>query len=131
MLRELGSKDEKLRAAAAEGLGQDRESGGRAGARQSLAATRTRWRLASAAAFALVMEAAEDSDLSEEGPLRYLINTLNQPHITMSLTPTWWRRRGGSRYWRRCTRQLADATTDEKIYLARVLAVSGDKSSIP
>jgi HEAT repeat protein len=127
-LRQLGAKDEKLRAASAEALG-------RIGNPADDAALEKAWhdedkmapRLA--AAFGIVMEGK--LDLSEDGPFRYLINTLNSAanHDT------------GYAYLVEAARRkpvldrlydpIDQGTRDEKIYLSRVLAVSGDATSVP
>jgi HEAT repeat protein len=127
-LRQLGARDEKLRAASAEGLG-------RVGNPADVPALEKSWhdeekmapRLA--AAFALVMDGKRD--LAEDSPFRYLINTLNsaanhdialaylveaarqKPVLEALYTP------------------LDQGTRDEKIYLSRILALSGDAASVP
>jgi HEAT repeat protein len=127
-LRDLNSKDEKLRVAAAEGLG-------RIGNPMDEPVLEKSWqdeekmspRLASA--FALVMEGK--LALAEDTPFRYLINTLNSssyhdvayaylveaarrpPVLDALYIP------------------LGQGTRDEKIYLSRVLAASGVQASIP
>ncbi|HTA47107.1 MAG TPA: HEAT repeat domain-containing protein [Bryobacteraceae bacterium] len=127
-LRELTAKDEKLRTAAAEGLG-------RIGNPADEPTVEKQWRDEDkmlprlGSAFALVMMGK--LEFSEEAPFRYLINTLNQaayhdvaaaylieaarrkPVLTALYT------------------QLDSGTRDEKIYLARVLSASGDTSTIP
>jgi len=126
-LRQLGSKDDKLRAAAAEGLG-------RIGDQTDVPALERIWgdedrispRLATA--FALVTDG--NLKLTPDSPLRYLINTLNsggyhdvayaylveaarrQPVLHVLYT------------------QLDPGTKEEKIYLGRVIAASGDQGSV-
>lgn len=128
MLRELGARDDKLRAAAAEGLG-------RIGNPADAAALEKTWngedkmtpRLGTA--FALVMDGK--LDLSEEAPFRYLINTLNQASwhdIAYAYLVEAARRKPVLKLLQG---QLDSGTKDEKIYIARVLAMSGDQSSIP
>jgi HEAT repeat protein len=128
LLRELAAKDEKLRAAAAEGLG-------RIGNPADEPALDKAWhdeermtpRLG--AAFAVVMDGK--LDLSEEAPLRYLINTLNQAsyhEIAYAYLVEAARRKP---VLMAIQGQLDSGSKDEKIYLARVLAASGDQSSIP
>jgi HEAT repeat protein len=127
-LRQLNSKDEKMRAAAAEGLG-------RIGNPADVPALEKSWhdeekmppRLG--AAFALVMEG--QLDVSEEAPLRYLINTLNQASwhdIAYAYLVEAARRKP---VLKALYPELEPGSRDEKIYLARVLAASGDQSSIP
>jgi HEAT repeat protein len=127
-LRQLNSKDEKMRAAAAEGLG-------RIGNPADEPALERAWhdeekmppRLG--AAFALVMEG--QLSVSEEAPLRYLINTLNQAswhNIAYAYLVEAARRKP---VLKALYGELETGSIDEKIYLARVLAASGDQSSIP
>jgi len=121
-------KDEKMRAAAAEGYGRLRNPDDRAmleKAWQDEGKTPVRLALA----FALVT--LGEAQLSEFSPLQYLINTLNSAayrdvafiylvetarddQVRGALYPT-----------------LESGTRDEKISIARVLARSGDKESIP
>lgn len=127
-LSELGAKDEKMRTAACEGLG-------RIGNPADVPALQKAWsgedkmypRLG--AAFALVMEG--QLDLSEEAPFRYLINTLNQAayhDIAVSYLIEAARRKP---VLTALYGQLDGGTRDEKIYLARVLAASGDQGTVP
>jgi HEAT repeat protein len=127
-LRELNSKDEKLRAPSAEGLG-------RIGDRADEPALEKTWqgeekmspRLA--AAFALLME--DKLGLSEESPFRYLINTLNSASyhdVAYAYLAEAARRKP---VLEALYKPLDEGTKDEKIYLSRVLAVSGDQASLP
>ncbi len=126
--RYLTAKDERLRAAAVEGLA-------RVGDQADKAAIEKVWRdddkMAPrlAAAFALTMEG--ELGLEETSPFRYLLNTLN--------SSSW--RDTASAYLVEAARKpnvlaalrvpLATGTRDEKIMLVRVLAVSGDSSALP
>jgi len=127
-LRQLNSKDDKLRASANEGLG-------RIGNPADLPAIEKSWqdddkmapRLASA--FALVMEGK--LDLSESGAFRYLINNLNQAayhDIAFAYLAEAARRKP---VIQALYTQIDPGTRDEKIYLARVLSVSGDADAVP
>jgi HEAT repeat protein len=128
LLRELAAKDEKLRAAAAEGLG-------RIGNPADEPALEKAWRDEEkmtprlGAAFAVVMDGK--LDFSEDSPLRYLINTLNQAsyHETAYAYLVEAARR--KPILMALQAQMGSGSKDEKIYLARVLAASGDQSSIP
>jgi len=126
--RYLVSKDERLRAAAVEGLGRIGDPGDHA-------AIDKVWkdddkmppRLASA--FALTL--GGDLALAENGPFRYLLNTLN--------SSAW--RDTAAAYLMEAARHpavlaalhqpLQTGTRDEKIQLAHILAVSGDASTVP
>jgi HEAT repeat protein len=126
--RYLASKDDRLRAAAVEGLGRIGDPGDRA-------AIEKVWkdddkmppRLASA--FSLTL--AGNVDPAESSPFRYLLNTLN--------SAAW--RETASAYLTEAARHppvlqalhqtLETGTRDEKIQLARIIAVSGDASTVP
>ncbi len=126
--RFLASKDDRLRAAATEGLGRINDPGDRT-------AIERIWkdddkmppRLASA--FALTLDG--DLDLGDGAPFRYLINSLN--------SAAW--RDTASAYLVEAARQpavlaalqkpLENGTRDEKIQLARILAASGDATAVP
>jgi len=124
----LNSKDDKLRAAAAEGLG-------RIGDPSDKPDIQAAWKGEDkmlprlAAAFALVMDG--DLGLTEEAPLRYLINTLNSSSY----------KEVASAYLIEAARKAAvrnalygpldQGTRDEKIQLSRILSASGDEASIP
>jgi HEAT repeat protein len=128
-MRNIGNKDEKLRVAAAEGLG-------RIGNAADEPMLEKSWqdeekmspRLASA--FGLVMEGK--LDLDEQSPFRYLLNTLNSASyhdVAYAYLVEAARRKP---VLNALYAPLGQATTrDEKIYLARVLAASGDENSIP
>jgi HEAT repeat protein len=127
-LRELSSKDEKLRAPAAEGLG-------RIGNPADVPVLEKSWngedkmapRLA--AAFALVMTG--NLSVAEDAPFRYLINTFNSAayhDYAYAYLAEAARRKP---VLQALSTQVDQGTREEKIYLARVLAASGDQSSVP
>jgi HEAT repeat protein len=127
-LRQLNAKDDKIRAASAEALG-------RIGNPADDPALQKAWhdeekmapRLA--AAFGLVMEGL--LDLGEEAPFRYLINTLNSAanhDIAYAYLTEAARRKS---VLDALSGPIDQGTRDEKIYLARVLAASGDQTSVP
>lgn len=125
--RELGSRDDKLRAAAAEGLGRI-ENHADVPALEKLWSDEDKMLPRLATAFALVLDG--NLSVTPEAPLRYLINTLNsaayedvayaylveaarqQPVLHVLYT------------------QIDPGSRDEKIYIGRVLAVSGDAGSV-
>jgi HEAT repeat protein len=126
--RYLASKDERLRAAAVEGLGRigdpgDAVSIGRIWKDDDKMPPRL------ASAFALTL--AGNLETSEGAPFRYLLNTLN--------SAAW--RDTASAYLTEAARKpavlaalrqpLETGTRDEKIQLARVLAVSGNAGVLP
>jgi HEAT repeat protein len=126
-LRELGSKDDKLRAAAAEGLG-------RIGNRADEPTLEKSWNAEDkmsprlAAAFGLVMEG--NLNLAEDAPLRYLINTLNSAayhDVAYAYLVEAARQKPVLQV---LYTQIDPGTKDEKIYLSRVISVSGDQSSV-
>ena len=126
-LRELGAKDDKLRAAAAEGLG-------RIGNRADQPALEKSWndedkmspRLA--AAFGLLMDG--NLNLADDAPFRYLINTLNSAAYHDVAYAYLVEAARQKPVLQALYTQIDPGTKDEKIYLARVLSVSGDQSSV-
>jgi HEAT repeat protein len=127
-LRQLGAKDERLRAASAEGLA-------RIGNKTDEPALEKSWqdeekmapRLA--AAFGLVMDGK--LELAEDSPFRYLINTLNSA-ASHEIAYAYLVETARHKPVLDALYPLIDSgTRDEKIYLARVLAASGDQNSVP
>lgn len=128
MQRYLTSKDERLRAAAVEGLARIGDPGDKA-AIEKIWRDDDKMAPRLASAFALTMEG--DVSLAETSPFRYLLNTLN--------SSSW--RDTASAYLVEAARKpnvlaalknpLATGTRDEKIMLSRIIAVSGDSSAIP
>jgi HEAT repeat protein len=126
--RYLNDKDDGLRASAAEGLGRLKDPGDRTALDHAFTGEhKMNPRLSDA--FALVE--LGNLDMTEFGPLRYLVNTLNvksyqgvavaflvelsrDPKVRQAIYPA-----------------LTSATKDEKIQMAIVLSRSGEKDSVP
>ncbi len=124
----LASKDDKLRADAAEGLSRFRDPADRPVFEKT-------WKEEEkmlprlAAAFGLVEDG--DLNLAEDAPFRYLLNTLNQVAY----------RDVASAYLTEAARTPAvrmeiykaidSGSRDEKVQLARILSASGDEGSLP
>ena len=123
----LNDKDDKMRAAAAEGFGRLRnpadstmidkawQDEGKSSPRLSLA-------------FALVMLGR--NEISEFSPLQYLINNLNSAAYKGEAQPFLTELARDNSTRKALYGPLETGTKDEKIGLARVLAVSGDKESV-
>jgi HEAT repeat protein len=126
--RYLQDKDDKLRAAAAEGYARLRnptdlpmlekayQDEGKTSPRLSLA-------------FAQVM--LGKTEVSEFSPLQYLINTLNSAAYHGEAFPFLVELATDPRVRKSLYTPLLQGTKDEKIYTARVMAISGDKTDVP
>ena len=124
----LQDKDEKMRAAAAEGYGRLRNPDDRAmleKAWQDEGKTPVRLALA----FALVT--LGEIQLSEFSPLQYMINTLNSAAFRDVAFAYLVETARDDQVRRALYPSLESGTRDEKISIARVLARSGDKDSVP
>jgi HEAT repeat protein len=126
--RYLKDGDDQLRAAAAEGLGRLRDprdlpvlEKGYQGEGSNLARV--------SFAFALVMDGR--LELTEFSPLQYLINTLNSAARANAAEALLIEAARNAEVRRALYRPLQQGTRDEKIGLARVLAVSGDAGTEP
>jgi len=80
-------------------------------------------------AFALVMEG--QAQLSEFSPLQYLINTLNSAAYAGEAFPLLVEAARLPAIRSLLYQPIQSGTRDEKIYLARVLAASGDAEALP
>jgi HEAT repeat protein len=123
----LNDKDEKMRGAAAEGFARLRDPAD-AGTLEQAWKDEGKTSPRISLAFALVMLGR--TEISEFSPLQYLINNLNSSAYKGEALPflTELARDGTTRT--ALYAPLQSATKDEKIGLARVLAVSGDKESV-
>jgi HEAT repeat protein len=124
----LHDKDDKMRAAAAEGYArlrnpQDRDMLDKAWKDEGKPQPRL------SLAFALVMLGS--TDVSEFSPLQHLINSLNSAAYKGEAFPFLVELARDSKIRQSLYRPLQTGTKDEKIGLAGVLARSGDPSSIP
>jgi len=124
----LRHKDEELRESAAEGLG-------RAGDKEDVQILEQRFdeerdnSARNSVAFALVM--LGKTDMSELGPFRYLVNTLNSS-VRMGEARALLMEAARKTEVRRALEQpLMRGTASERMYLSQVMAVSGDKETIP
>jgi HEAT repeat protein len=127
-VRYLQDKDDKMRAAAAEGYGRLRNPDDRPlleKAWQDEGKTPVRLALA----FALVT--LGETQLSEFSPFQYLINTLNQASYRDVAFAYLVEAARDDQVRRALYPSVESGTRDEKISIARVLARSGDKDSIP
>ena len=123
----LADKDDKMRAAAAEGFGRLRNPA-------DLPTLEQAWKDEGkgsprvSMAFALVMLGR--TDISEFSPLQTLINNLNSAAYKGEAVPFLTELARDAAVRKALYPALGTATKDEKIGLARVLALSGDKESI-
>jgi hypothetical protein len=127
-LRQLSSKDDKLRAAAAEGLGRIANRADEP-AIEKLWSAEEKMAPRLAAAFGLLMDG--NLNLAEDAPFRYLINTLNSAayhDVAYAYLVEAARRKP---VLQALYGQFDQGTKEEKIYLARVLSASGDPGSVP
>jgi HEAT repeat protein len=128
LLRYLEDKDEEMREAAAEGLG-------RIGDPQDLPVLEKRFAEETknsprvSAAFALVMMGK--LEMSEFSPLRYLVNTLNSGSRAMEARALLIEAARKPEVRRILHDSMTHGTSDEKIYLAQVMAASGDSEQLP
>jgi HEAT repeat protein len=124
----LQDKDDKLRAAAAEGFARLRNPSDLPMLERTWnAESKTSPRLS--LAFAQVMLGR--NELSEFSPLQYLINELNSVAYKGEALPLLTELARDDQVRKALYAPLESATKDEKIGLARVLAASGDRESLP
>ena len=126
--RYVASKDDRLRAAAIEGLGRNGDPGDRI-AIEKVWKDDDKMPARLASAFALTIEG--NVDLAENAPLRYLLNNLN--------SSAW--RETAAAYLVEAARRppvmaalqqpLLTGTRDEKIQLARIIAECGSANEVP
>jgi HEAT repeat protein len=124
----LRDKDAHARAAAAEGLGRMRNPAD-TGAIDAVYKDEDKTSPRLSQAFALVMEG--QAQISEFSPLQYLINTLNSASYAGEAFPLLVEAARLPEIRSLLYKPLQSGTRDEKIYLARVLAASGDREALP
>ncbi len=126
--RYLTDKDEKLRAAAAEGYARLKNSADLPMLEKAWQdETKTSPRLS--LAFAQVM--LGKTEISEFSPLQFLIDTLNSASYHGEAYPFLVELARDPAVRKSLYGPLLQGTRDEKIYLARVMARSGDASDVP
>jgi HEAT repeat protein len=124
----LADKDEKMRAAAAEGFARLANPSDLATVQKAWdAENKTSPRLS--LAFALV--ALGKTEVSQFSPLQFLIDNLNSAAFNGIARPFLVELARNPQVRSALYGPLASGTKDEKINLSRVLAVSGDRESIP
>lgn len=125
--RYLGAKEDRLRAAAAEGLG-------RIGDPSDRPVLENTWKGEEkmaprlAAAFGLVLDG--DVSVGVDAPLRYLLNSLNSAAYKDTAVAYLVEAARQPKVRSALYEPMGQGTREEKIQLARVLAVSGDEASI-
>jgi HEAT repeat protein len=124
----LRDKDARIRGAAAEGIGRLRNPAD-SGLIDAVYKDEEKTSPRLSQAFALVLDG--QTQLSEFSPLQYLINTLNSSSYAGEAFPLMVEAARSGEVRTLLYKPMETGTRDEKIYLARVLAVSGDAESIP
>jgi len=126
-LQQIDSKDPLMRAAAAEGFARLKNPDDIPLLEQRFASEK-KMNPRLSLAFALVMNGK--TELSEFSPLQYLINALNTSSYAGVAEPFLTELAREPAVRKQIYKALGSATKDEKIHLARVLAVSGDQKSV-
>ena len=127
-LQYLNDKDEKLRGSAAEGLGRLKNSANVAAVQKAWdGEAKTGPRLSDA--FALVL--LGKTDRSEFSPLQFLINTLDSAAYNGVAEPFLTELARDPRVRNELYAPMQSGTKAQKLGLAHVLSVSGDKDSVP
>ena len=123
----LTDKDEKMRAAAAEGFA-------RLGNPSDLTTVQKAWdeegKTSPRLSLAFALVALGKTEVSEFSPLRYLIDNLNSAAFNGIARPFLVELARNPQVRSALYEPLASGTKEEKINLARVLAVSGDRETI-
>jgi HEAT repeat protein len=124
----LNDKDEKLRGCAAEGFARLRDPADAGGIEQ---AWKDEGKTAPRVSLAFAMVMLGRTEISEFSPLQFLVNNLNSAAYKGVALPFLVEVARDNATRQALYGTLATATKDEKIGLARVLAASGDKTSVP
>ncbi len=123
----LNDKDDKMRAAAAEGFARLRNPADSAMIDQ---AWKDEGKSSPRISLAFAMVMLGRSEISEFSPLQYLVNNLNSAAYKGEALPFLTELARDNTTRKALYGPLETGTKDEKIGLARVLAVSGDKESV-
>jgi HEAT repeat protein len=126
--RYLTSKDDRLRAAAVEGLARVGDPGDRV-AMEKIWKDDDKMSPRLASAFALTI--GGNLDLSENAPFRYLLNTLNSAAWRDTATAYLIEAARKPEVLAALHAPMQSGTRDEKIELAHIVAASGDASCVP
>ncbi|HUS07937.1 MAG TPA: HEAT repeat domain-containing protein [Bryobacteraceae bacterium] len=126
--RGFTDKDDGVRAAAAEGFARLNKSADLAAMQKAFGEEK---KMAPRLALAFAVVGLGNREVSEMSPLQYLVNTLNsrQHHAVAEAYLIELARDGAIR--QALYPALRSATKDEKMGLARVLSISGDRESLP
>jgi HEAT repeat protein len=124
----LRDKDARTRGAAAEGLGRLRNPAD-TGTIDAVYKDEDKASPRLSQAFALVMQG--QTQVSEFSPLQYLINTLNSAAYAGEAFPLLTEAARHAEIRNLLYKPMETGTRDERIYLARVLAESGDAQAVP
>ena len=126
--RYIGDKDEKMRAAAAEGYARLKNP---ADLPMIEKAYRDEGKTSPRLSMAFAQVMLGKTEVSEFSPLQFLINTLNSAAYHGEAFPFLIELARDPNVRKSLYTPLLQGTKDEKIYLARVMARSGDKDDVP
>jgi HEAT repeat protein len=126
--RYIGDKDEKMRAAAAEGYARLKNP---ADLPMLEKAYRDEGKTSPRLSMAFAQVMLGKTEVSEFSPLQFLINTLNSAAYHGEAFPFLIELARNPSVRKSLYTPLLQGTKDEKIYLARVMARSGDKDDVP
>jgi HEAT repeat protein len=127
-LQNLSNNDETFRAASAEGLGRLKNTADQAAVEKAFMDER---KMNPRLSMAFATAALGNKDMGEFGPLRYLVNTLNNKNYKGVAVALLIELARDQNIRQAIYPVLAGGTKDEKIQLGVVLARSGDQDSVP
>jgi HEAT repeat protein len=127
-LQNLSNNDETFRAASAEGLGRLKNAADQTAMEKAFMDER---KMNPRLSMAFATVALGNKDMGEFGPLRYLVNTLNNKNYKGVAVALLIELARDQNIRQAIYPVLAGGTKDEKIQLGVVLARSGDQDSVP